>query len=171
MRFRLILIGALAVAAPALALAQSGPTDTNGGDPTSAAAAQLEAQQHDAAATQAALAAGDYKAARKYADRLVHEGARDVGAWLLLGQAERGMEDWKAARRTYSDAVRISPGSVEAHAWLGIARAKTGDPAAARELEWLNARIQAQGCGQACGQLGRFKTDVEAAIAAGPKAG
>ena len=63
----------------------------------------------------------------------------------------------------------MTPSSVEAHAGFGVALARTGDAAAAKQLAWLNERAKA--CGANCGTLPQLKAEVEAAIAAKPSGG
>jgi Flp pilus assembly protein TadD len=165
MRFAVAVLAAIAIAAPAFAQ----ENNTNGPDNTASQAQLLEEQRQDAAMATQALRDGDYKTARKYSTRLTDAAPKNLSAWLLLGQAQRGMDDWKSARRTYSTAVRLAPSSAEAHAGLGMALGHTGDAAAAKQLDWF--ATQMQGCGGACGQLGKLKADVEGAIAAGAKTG
>ncbi len=159
-----ILLAALAIAAPAWA--QQGPSDKNGPDNTAEQAAQLDQQRHWAAQATDAMRAGDWKTARKFAQRLADAAPQNLSAQLMLGQAQQGLEDWKGARRTYAAAVRLSPTSPEARAGYGVALGRTGDEKAVKQLEWLTERAKA--CGN-CSTVTKMKADVEAAIAAGAK--
>lgn len=166
MRRIAILLAALACAAPAVAQAQQ---ESNGPDPTHSMAEQLEQQRNEAALVQQAFRDGDFKTARKYAERLSAEAPTNVSVWLMLGQAEAGLMNWSGSSRAYATAVRVAPSNIEAHAGLGVALGQRGNKAAAKQLEWLTAKAQA--CGASCGNIGKLKSDVEAAIAAGAKAG
>jgi len=158
---RLIVI-LMALACATAALAQ-GPQDRNGSDTTGDQAGQLDAQRHAYAAVRQALRDGDFQLARKFAQRLTGQAPTNLDVWLMLGEAESGLKDWNAASRAYATAARLKPSSPEAHAGLGIARARRGDAdGAAKQLAWLTA--QAQACGN-CGQVAKLKADVEAAIA------
>jgi cytochrome c-type biogenesis protein CcmH/NrfG len=112
-----------------------------------------------------ALRAKDFKTARKYAQAVTRADPKRGQAWLLLGAAQIGLEDFKAARGTYTTAVRLAPGDPEAHAGLGVAFARTRDAKAQVQLAWLATKAQACGkCWQAP-QLAKFKSDIESAIA------
>ena len=168
MRLSVVLM-ALAVAGAAPAWAQ-GPQDTNGPDTTGAQAADLEAQRHEYAVVLQALRDGDFKTARRSAEKLTGAAPKNLDVWLRLGEAQIGLKDWTGAARAYGTAVRLKPSSPEAHAGLGVARARRGDAGgAAKQLEWLAARAKA--CTWDCAQVGQLKADVEAAIAAGTAAG
>ena len=116
-----------------------------------------------------ALQAGDYATARRYAQTVTRADPKRVEAWLLLGTAQLGLQDWKKARITYTTAVRLWPNHPEARAGLGVALARTSDPKAAVQLAWLTEKAQAcGGCAQST-QLARYKTDVETAMAEAAK--
>ena len=119
-------------------------------------------QQNALLATQA-LKAKDYRTARKYAQVVTRGDPKRVESWLLLGAAQIGLQDFKAARGTFTTAVRLSPIDPEAHAGLGIALARTKDPRATEQLAWLAAKAQA--CTGQCAGLTKFKSEVETAIA------
>jgi cytochrome c-type biogenesis protein CcmH/NrfG len=163
MRFAVAVLAAITIAAPAFA--QEG-ANTNGPDNTPDQAQRLEEQRQEAAMVAQALRDGDFKTARMHALRLTNQAPTNASTWLMLGQAQRGLQDWKGASRTYATAVRLSPSNAEAHAGLGVALGQTGDPGAAKQLEWFAGQMQS--CGGSCGQLGKLKADVEAAIAAAP---
>jgi len=126
---------------------------------------QRGATQNSIAMATRALREKDYAAARKYAQPVTRADPKRVESWLLLGAAQMGLQDWKAARATYTTAVRVSPLDAEARAGLGVAMARTKDPRATIHLAWLTEKAQAcGGCWQAS-QLAKLKTDVETAIA------
>lgn len=133
---------------------------------------QREITQHNIDQATKALRAKDYKTARKYAQPVTRADPKRVEAWLLLGTAQIGLGDYRAARTAYTTAVRLSPVDPEARAGLAIAYARTKDPKAAAQLAWLNEKIAACAgrCPQAT-QLTRLKTDVETALAEAAKAG
>jgi len=112
-----------------------------------------------------ALQAKDYPRAVKYARAVARQDPKRIEAWLMLGAAQQGIQDWKGARKSYTTAVRLSPKHPEARAGLGIAYARTADPRATVQLAWLTE--QAQACGGRCPQaaeLTALKRDVEAAL-------
>jgi cytochrome c-type biogenesis protein CcmH/NrfG len=127
--------------------------------------ANREDLQQNAQLATRALKAGDFRAARKYAQTVTRGDPKRVEAWLLLGAAQIGLQDWRAARGTYTTAVRVGPGNAEAHAGLGVAYARTSDPKARTQLAWLAQAASACGsCWQAA-DLAKFHRNVEAAIA------
>jgi cytochrome c-type biogenesis protein CcmH/NrfG len=156
-------IAAAALASASAAFAQS-ETELYQENGSAMLAAQREVTQHNIELASQALQAGDFKTARKYALSVTRADPKRVEPWLMLGAAQAGLEDWKAARSTYATAVRISPGDPTARGGLGVAMAKTRDPYATVQLAWLAAKVQAcGGCGQAA-QLAKLHSDVEAAI-------
>ncbi len=163
MRLAVILIAAAAIAAPAVAQEATG---NEGPDRTADLAAQADQQRHLAQLARDAMEAGDWKTARKHAQRLADVAPRNLSAQLMLGETQRSLRDWKGARRTYAAALRLSPSSPEAHAGYGVALGRTGDAKAAEQLEWLTERAKA--CGN-CSTVTKLKADVEAAIAAGAR--
>jgi Tfp pilus assembly protein PilF len=130
-------------------------------------AQRLVTQENIDRATRA-LQAKDYATARRYAQSVTRADPKRVEAWLMLGAAQQGLQDWKKARLTYTTAVRLWPNNPEARAGLGIALARTGDPKATVQLAWLSEKTAA--CG-GCPQLAKFKTDVETAMAETPARG
>ena len=110
-----------------------------------------------------ALQAKDYATARRYAQSVSRADPKRVEAWLLLGAAQLGLEDWKKARITYTTAVRLWPNNPEARAGLGVALARTNDPKASVQLAWLTEKAAA--CG-GCPQYVKYKSDVETALSA-----
>ena len=101
--------------------------------------------------------------------RVVDSAPQNLSAWLMLGETQAATSDWKAAKRSYTMALRVSSASPEAHAGLGVALANLGDKDAARQLDWFKEKTA--GCGSACGALGKYKAQVETAIATGGKTG
>ncbi len=125
-------------------------------------------EQNVMLATQA-LRQKDFKTARKYAQAVTRADPKRGQAFLLLGAAQVGLADFKGARGTYTTAVRLAPGDPEAHAGLGVALARTKDAKAQAQVDWLTAKAQECGkCWQA-GQLAKFKSDIESAIAVAAK--
>jgi cytochrome c-type biogenesis protein CcmH/NrfG len=133
---------------------------------------QREVTQHNIDQATSALRIKDYKTARKYAQPVTRADPKRIEAWLLLGTAQLGLQDYQGARKTYTTAVRLSNLDPEARAGLAIAYARTKDPKATVQLAWLNEKIAACAgrCAQAA-QLTRLKTDVELALAEAAKGG
>lgn len=158
-----VMAAALAAGPPASAQFQSEIEAFESGA-NALAADQREVTQRAINDATRALQAKDFAKARRYAATVTRADPKRVESWLLLGAAQQGLGDWKAARVTYSKAVRISPVHPEARAGLGVAYARTGDPKATNELAWLDAKVrECAGCWQS-GQLLKLKADVEAAI-------
>jgi cytochrome c-type biogenesis protein CcmH/NrfG len=130
--------------------------------------AQRQATQENIDRATRALQANDYATARRYAQSVTRADPKRVEAWLLLGAAQQGLQDWKKARITYSTAVRLWPNNPEARAGLGVALARTGDPKASVHLAWLTEKAAA--CG-GCAQYVKYKSEVESALAAAPPKG
>lgn len=107
----------------------------------------------------------DFRTARKYAQQLTRGDPKRAEAWLILGAAQLGLEDWSAARGTYSTAVRLAPDSPEAHGGLGVAYARTRDARAQQQLAWFATTQAACGTCWQSRDLARFRTDVESAVA------
>ncbi len=110
-----------------------------------------------------ALNARDYRSASKYAQAVTRADPKRVEAWLLLGAAQIGLQDWKRAGRAYTSAVRLSPIDPQARGGLGVAMAHQRDPKAQQQLDWFTARSQT--CGARCADFLRYKAEVEAAMA------
>ena len=133
-------------------------------------AAHREATQRNINGATKALQAKDYATAKKYALTVSRQDPKRVEPWLMLGAAETGLQDWPAARKAYTAAVKISPIHVEARAGLGIAQARLKDSGVQRQLSWLTKKAEeCGGCWQA-GQLAKYKSDVETAVADAAKA-
>jgi cytochrome c-type biogenesis protein CcmH/NrfG len=162
-RVGLAILAVLLCAAPALAQNSEMENFTAGANQM--AEAQREVTQRNIDIATQALKAKDYAKARKYAQPVTRADPKRIEAWLMLGTAQLGLQDWKRARSTYAAALRITPGHAEARAGLGIAMARTNDPQARTQLAWLDAKArECGGCGQAV-QLAKFKAEVETAIA------
>ncbi|MBL8554898.1 MAG: tetratricopeptide repeat protein [Phenylobacterium sp.] len=158
-----VLAAALLGAAPAFA--QNSETEMYEAGANAMAGAQREVTQRNIDMATRALREKDYAKARKYAQPVTRADPRRVESWLLLGTAQQGLKDWSGARRTYTTAVRLARDNAEAQAGLGVAYARTGDPKAATQLAWIAAKVrECGGCWRA-GQLARFKTDIETALA------
>ena len=111
-----------------------------------------------------ALQARDFKAARRFASSVVRADPKRIESWRLLGAAQIGLQDWNGARRSYANAVRITPGDPESRSGLGVAMAHTNNPRAEEQLAWLSAKVAA--CTSNCAPLRGFKAEVESAITA-----
>ncbi len=123
-----------------------------------------EATQQNIDRAVRALQTGDHRAARKYAAVVSRSDPRRVEAWLLLGSAQMGLQDWRGARKSYGVAVRLWPGHAEARAGLGVSMAMLKDPRATVQLAWIDDQLR--GCGECYRrpQLTDFRSDVHAAI-------
>jgi cytochrome c-type biogenesis protein CcmH/NrfG len=154
-----LLIAGLLCSAPALAQESGG-----GVDEASESALLL---QRNATLAQQALSARVFREARQYAQSVTRGAPKRIEGWLMLGAAQTGLEDWKAAGATYRTAVRLAPVNADAHTGLGVALAHNGDAAAAEQVAWLTTT--ARTCSTNCAALARQKSDVEAAIAAAAK--
>ena len=152
---------ALAAAAPAFAQQSEMENLQAGGD--ALLANHRETTQYSIDRATQALQARDYKTARRYASSVVRADPKRIESWKLLGAAQIGLQDWNGARRSYTNAVRITPGDPESRAGLGVAMAHTNDPKAREQLTWFNTTAQA--CTSGCAPLIRFKAEVEAALA------
>lgn len=115
-----------------------------------------------------ALNARDYKSASQYAQAVTRADPKRIEAWLLLGAAQIGLQDWKRASRAYTTAVRLSPIDPKARGGLGVSLARLRDPKAQQQLDWFTSRSQT--CGARCADLVRYKAEVEAAMAEAAKA-
>jgi len=122
-----------------------------------------ETTQYSIDRATAALQAKDYKTARRFASSVVRADPKRIESWKLLAAAQIGLEDWSGARRSYTSAVRITPGDPESRAGLGVAMAHTNDPKAREQLDWLSAKVAA--CTTNCASLVRFRATVDRAIA------
>ena len=162
-RIATILIAlALAAAAPACAQQSEMENLQAGGD--ALLTDHREATQFNIDKASQALKAGDFKTARRYASLVVRADPKRIEAWRLLGSAQIGLQDWNGARRSYTNAVRITPADPESRSGLGVALARANDPKAQDQLAWLTAKVEA--CTSNCGTLARYRREVEVAVAA-----
>lgn len=160
-RLGLVVLAVALLAGPAWSQSE---TELYEGGANAMAGAQREVTQRNIDVATKALREKDYKTARKYAQSVTRADPKRVEAWLLLGSAQQGLQDWKGARTTYTTAVRLYPSHPEARAGLGIAYARTGDPKAAVQLAWLDAKLRECGTCYQSAQLAKFKADIETAI-------
>jgi cytochrome c-type biogenesis protein CcmH/NrfG len=164
----LVVLAAALMAGPAWSQSE---TELYEGGANAMAGAQREVTQRNIDVATRALRDKDYKTARKYAQSVTRADPKRVEAWLLLGSAQQGLQDWKGARTTYTTAVRLHPTHPEARAGLGVAYARTGDPKAAVQLAWLDGKLRECGSCYQSGQLAKLKADVETAIRETPANG
>jgi cytochrome c-type biogenesis protein CcmH/NrfG len=165
-RFAAALIaGALAATAPAHAQQSEMENLQAGGD--ALLANHRETTQHSIDRATQALQARDYKTALRFARTVVRADPKRIESWKLLAAAQIGLQDWSGARRSYTSAVRITPGDPESRSGLGVAMAHLFDPKAHDQLTWLTAKVAA--CTVNCAPVTRFKAEVETAISAAAK--
>jgi cytochrome c-type biogenesis protein CcmH/NrfG len=166
-----------AAAALALALLAAAPASAQSEmELYTAGANQLSADQREVIQNNINLATRalrekDYARARKYAQPVTRADPKRLEAWLMLGAAQMGLQDWKKARLAYATALRLSPNDADARAGMGVAMARTKDPHATEHLAWFDARLAA--CGGSCPQAAKLKAlkgEIEVAIAEGAKA-
>jgi regulator of sirC expression with transglutaminase-like and TPR domain len=115
----------------------------------------------------AALKAQQFKQAASAAGHVTQVAPKSPDGWRLLGAAHAGQENWKGSRRAFERALKLLPEDPAAHAGLGLALAKLGDPRARIELDWLLDRSSA--CGDTCPdaqRLQRYAVGVAGAIRA-----
>jgi Flp pilus assembly protein TadD len=103
-----------------------------------------------------ALQAGDYGAAARAANKMAELALPDdLRAVQMLGAAQLADKQWRAARKTYAQALRTAPGNPVLRAGHGVSLARLGNPEAGRELAWLDAKIAA--CGDTCPEAATLK--------------
>lgn len=141
-----LIAASLVVAAAGSALAAGGGGGGMGAAPSVSAPAYDPAA--DYARGVAAFKSGEYKDAARALKRVVRAVPSNPEVWRLLGEASAGDGDWKGSRRAYEQVVKLAPDDIGAHAGLGVALARTQDPKAKAELDWLNAK--AETCGGSC---------------------
>lgn len=159
------LIAASALAAALLAAAGA---SAMGGGAMEAPSASVQAYDpaQDFVKGVAALNAGDYKTAARALGKVSGADSGNPEVWRLLGQAQAGQLNHKAARKAYERALKLEPDNIDAHQGLGVALGGLKDPAAKAELDWLAAKATA--CAAACPDAERLKkatAAVEAAVA------
>lgn len=163
-RIGLVVLAATLVAGPPASAQFQSEIEAFESGANALSANQREVTQRAIDDASRALQAKDYAKARKYAQTVTRADPKRIEAWLLLGSAQQGLQDWKGARTTYTTAVRLHPNHPEARAGLGLAYARTGDPKASLQLAWLDAKLrECGGCHQS-GQLANFKAAIETAI-------
>ena len=139
------------------ALAACGGGGGMGGMPSASAPAYDPSA--DYARGVAALQAEHYHEAARALRKVADAVPSSADVWRLLGEASAGDNDWKGAKRAYERVVRMAPDDVAAHAALGLALARLKDPAAQRELDWLNSKAAA--CAGACSDAAAIKAGAE----------
>ncbi len=152
---------AMASAAPAWAQQSEMENLQAGGD--ALLANHRETTQFNIDKATQALTARDYKTARRFASIVVRADPKRIEAWRLLGASQSGLQDWSGARRSYTNAIRLTPADPEARSGLGVAMARANDPKAQEQLAWLTAKLEA--CASNCAALTRYKREVEVALA------
>ena len=152
---------ALVAAAPACAQQSEMENLQAGGD--ALLANQRETSQFNIDKATQAMKTRDFKTARRFASLVVRADPKRIEAWRLLGSSQIGLQDWNGARRSYANAVRITPGDPESRSGLGVAMAHANDPKAAEQLAWLTAKVEA--CAYSCGSLAQYTREVEVAVA------
>ncbi|MFZ5718600.1 MAG: tetratricopeptide repeat protein [Pseudomonadota bacterium] len=164
------MIRSLLVAGAVAGLAAGGATAAGSGGGTGAAGLPSETAprynpQEEWAKALKALEAKDYKAAARSAQRVTSAVPQNVDGWRLLGVAQAGAGNWKAAKRAYERAIRLQPDDLASRAGLGVALARLKDPEAQAQLDWLKAK--AGDCNAACdpATLKALTAEVEAAVA------
>jgi len=142
----------------------SGGGGMGGGDAPSVSAPSYDPAAEYARAVSALREQG-YKTAARAAERVTSAAPTSVEGWRLLGAAQTGAENWKAARRAYERAVKLAPDDALSHGGLGLALAKLQDARAQQELAWLKAKLEAcaAGCSDAA-DLQALAGQVEAAM-------
>ena len=135
------------------AMAAGGGGGGGGADMPSASAPQYNPAEEYAKAVRA-LQAKDYKSAARAAGNVTTAAPKNIDGWRLLGIAQASSENWKAAKRAYERAVKLS-------------RAHLKEPKAQEQLDWLKAK--ASDCSVGCDPalLKSMTADVEKAVAGG----
>ena len=164
----MLLAGAIAGVASAGAMAAGGGGGGSASMP-SASGPQYDPAEEYAKAIQA-IQAKEYKKAATSAGRVTDAAPKYVDGWRLLGVAQAGAGNWKAAKRAYERAVKLAPDDLAARAGLGMALANLKDAKAQAQLDWLKAK--AASCSGACdpAMLRSLTAEVEKAVGAGAAA-
>lgn len=82
-------------------------------------------QQQLALAEQHARTAA-YSDAQKILRKVIAKSRANVGAWLLLGQVSGMQNNHADAEQAFAQAAKLNPRSLDAHAYLGLARMQQG---------------------------------------------
>src|SRR3712207_729486 len=99
-------------------------------------------------------------------ERVVAESKRMLDEHRAAPQQNIELATAALQAKDIAKALRITPTHPEARAGMAIAMARTNDPKAQEHLAWFNTKIaECNGCWQAA-QLGKFKADLESAMAA-----
>jgi len=157
-----LIAASLVVGTPAFAQQSEMENLQAGGD--ALLANHRETTQYSIDRATQALQARDFKTALRFARSVVRADPKRIESWKLLGAAQIGLQDWSGARRSYSSAVRISPGDPESRSGLGVATAYLNDPKAQEQLAWLAARVSA--CTSNCDALAGYQRQVSSALTA-----
>jgi Flp pilus assembly protein TadD len=161
---------ALAVSAALLPFPLIAASGGGGGSLPSASAPQYDPAAEYRSGV-AALQSADYKKAEKHFTRVVGASPRDANSHYLLGMAKAGLDNNKAALRSFAKAVKLDANLIRARQQLGVTYAKLGDATNANaELAELKRRKQScGGCAQSA-DIAAAVAAVEAAIGSGPQA-
>jgi Tfp pilus assembly protein PilF len=169
MRFlrTVLLAGAIAGMTAAGAIAAGSGGGGGGGEMPSASGPRYDPAAEFTKAINA-LKTKDYKAAARFAAHVTEAAPKSVEGWRILGVAQAGAENWKAAKRAYERAVKLDPDDTMSRAGLGVALARLQDAKAQEQLSWLKAKAEA--CGSTCPDAANLKamtSEVESALSAG----
>ena len=164
--FKILLLAGAVVSLSAAGALASGGGGGGGGDMPSASGPQYNPAEEYAKAIRA-LQAKDYKGAARFAGNVTTSAPKNIDGWRLLGIAQAGSTNWKAARRAYERAVKLGPDDLPSRGGLALALANLKDPKAEEQLNWLKAKAQdcTAGCDPAL--LKAMTADVEKAVAGG----
>jgi len=159
----LLLASALASLAGTGAMAAGGGGG-GGADMPSASAPQYNPAEEYAKAVHA-MQAKDYKTAARAAGNVTSAAPKNIDGWRILGIAQAASENWKAAKRAYERAVKLSPDDLTSRGGLALSLANLKDPKAQEQLDWLKAK--AGSCSTGCdpAMLKSMTAEVEKAVA------
>jgi tetratricopeptide (TPR) repeat protein len=154
------MLAAVALCAPAFALASSPSGGGGGGGSTPG----MTSSKYDAATEykKAIQAIQDQKfaEARKAIEHVLAVAPDDANSNYIAGVASAGMGDDKGAKRFYEHAVRADRDLIQAHRELGLTYLKLGDKAKAQaELDRLTQMQQK--CAAACAKAADIGTAIE----------
>lgn len=146
------------------AMAAGGGGGGGGADMPSASAPQYNPAEEYAKAVRA-LQARDYKSAARAAGNVTTAAPKNIDGWRILGIAQAGSENWKAARRAYERAVKLAPDDLPSRGGLALSLANLKDPKAQEQLDWLKAKAGNCGAGCDAAMLKSMTAEVEKAVA------
>lgn len=160
----LLLASALASLAGTGAMAAGGGGGGGGADMPSASAPQYNPAEEYAKAVRA-MQAKDYKTAARAAGNVTSAAPKNIDGWRILGIAQAASENWKAAKRAYERAVKLSPDDLTSRGGLALSLANLKDPKVQEQLDWLKAK--AGSCSTGCdpAMLKSMTAEVEKAVA------